>query len=55
MLFIFTPGGFEDLLRVVSRPAASRALPPAGDTPPSDEEMRVMLAAIEAHGCELLG
>ena len=25
------------------------------DTPPSDEEVLAMQAAIEAHGCELLG
>lgn len=56
MLFIFTPGGFEELLRAVSRPAESRELPPPGDgAPPSDEEMQAMQAAIEAHGCEILG
>ena len=55
MLFIFTPGGFEELLRATSRPAESRTLPPAGDdTQPSDEDMRAMQAAIQAHGCELL-
>jgi len=55
MLFIFTPGGFEELLRAVSRPAQNRSLPPAGDdTPPSDEDMQRMLAAIQTHGCELL-
>ena len=55
MLFIFTPGGFEELLRATSRPADSRSLPPAGDdTPPSDEEMQRMQAAIQAHRCELL-
>ncbi len=55
MLFIFTPGGFEELLLATSRPADSRTLPPAGDdTPPSDEEMQRMQAAIRAHGCELL-
>lgn len=54
MLFIFTPGGFEELLRAVSRPAASRTLPPADEDPPSDEEMQRMQAAIQAHGCELL-
>ena len=55
MLFIFTPGGFEELLRAVSRPADSRTLPPAGeDAPRSDEEMQRMQAAIQAHGCELL-
>ena len=55
MLFIFTPGGFEDLLRATSRPAERRTLPPAGaDTPPSDEELQRMQAAIQAHGCEVL-
>jgi quercetin dioxygenase-like cupin family protein len=55
MLFVLTPGGFEELLRAVSRPAESRALPPADDgAPPSQEEMQRMQAAIQAHGCELL-
>jgi mannose-6-phosphate isomerase-like protein (cupin superfamily) len=56
MLFIFTPGGFEELLRAVSAPAKTRSLPPADAvTPvPSAEEMEQMEAAIRAHGCELL-
>lgn len=55
MLFIFTPGGFEKLLRATSRPAENRTLPPAGDDrPPSEEDMQRVLAAIQAHGCELL-
>jgi quercetin dioxygenase-like cupin family protein len=56
MLFILTPGGFEDLLRVISRPARSRTLPPTGEDtpPPSNEDMQRMQAAIQAHGCELL-
>ena len=56
MLFIFTPGGFEELLRAVSRPAESHTLPPAGAEapPPSDADMQRMQAAIQAHGCELL-
>jgi quercetin dioxygenase-like cupin family protein len=55
MLFVFTPGGFEELLRVTSRPAQSRTLPPAGgDPPPSTEDQERMQAAIHAHGCELL-
>lgn len=55
MLFIFTPGGFEEVLRAVSRPAETRTLPPPSDgTQPSDEEIQVMVAAIQAHGCELL-
>ena len=52
MLLIFTPGGFEELLRATSRPADSRTLPPAGeDTAPSDEEIQQMQAAIQVHGC----
>ena len=55
MLFVFTPGGFEDLLRAVSRPAETRTLPPADGGPPaSAEDKQRMQAAIRAHGCELL-
>jgi len=38
MLFIFTPGGFEELLRATSRPAEGNGLPPASDVPPTDED-----------------
>jgi quercetin dioxygenase-like cupin family protein len=55
MLFIFTPGGFEDLLTAVSRPAETRTLPPAANgTPASHEDAQHAQAAIQAHGCELL-
>jgi quercetin dioxygenase-like cupin family protein len=55
MLFILTPGGFDELLRAVSMPAEARTLPPAEDgAPPSEEEMRQMEAAIRAGGCEIL-
>lgn len=52
MLFIFTPGGFEALLREMSEPASARTLPP-----PSTEEPDVeRIAAIAArHGNEFLG
>jgi NAD(P)-dependent dehydrogenase (short-subunit alcohol dehydrogenase family) len=47
--------GFEDVLRVISRPAESRMLPPAGeDPPPSDQDMERMQAAVQAQGCERL-
>ncbi len=51
MLFIATPGGFEDLVVAMSRPAASRTVPP-----PSDEEpdWGHVAAVAKAHGCELL-
>jgi quercetin dioxygenase-like cupin family protein len=55
MLFIFTPGGFEELLRAISRPAEGDVLPPPGEGPPSDDEMQQMQAAIRSYGCELLG
>jgi hypothetical protein len=45
MLFIFTPDGFEELIREMSEPARTRTLPPPvskmvavrrrGDRPPS--------------------
>jgi hypothetical protein len=55
MLFIFTPGGFEELLRATSRPAEGNGLPHASDVPPTDEELQQMRAAIRAGGCEWLG
>ena len=52
MLFIMTPGGFENLVRGMSVPAESRTLPP-----PSDEEpdWAHVAAVAKANGCELLG
>jgi quercetin dioxygenase-like cupin family protein len=52
MLFIFTPGGFEDLVRATSDSAGSRTLPPT-DHPMPDEEQ--MMAAQGAAGCERVG
>ena len=52
MLFIFTPGGFEDAVRAMSVPAQTRALPPADAPGPDDEQM---MAAVEAAGCEIVG
>lgn len=51
MLFIMTPGGFEELVIGMSRPAASRTLPP-----PSSEEpdWQHIAAVAKANGCELL-
>ena len=56
MLFIFTPGGFEELLMAVSAPAEQRGLPPTDreEPEPTEEAMEAMQAAIRAHGCELL-
>jgi quercetin dioxygenase-like cupin family protein len=52
MLFIFTPGGFEDLIRKMSEPAAEHTLPP----PPDEDELdfeRIQEIADE-YGAELL-
>jgi quercetin dioxygenase-like cupin family protein len=51
LLFIVTPGGFEDLVIAMSEPAHSRTLPP----PPEEEpDMGRLAAIVKAHGCELL-
>jgi quercetin dioxygenase-like cupin family protein len=52
MLFILTPGGFEELVRATSDPAQSRTLPPP-DHPLPDEDR--MAAALAAAGCGLMG
>jgi mannose-6-phosphate isomerase-like protein (cupin superfamily) len=52
MLFIMTPGGFEDLVRGMSVPAQSRTLPPASDEAPDWDHVA---AVAKANGCELLG
>lgn len=52
MLYIMTPGGFEDLVREMSVPAQSRTLPPASDDEPDWEHVA---AVAKAHACELLG
>ena len=51
MLFICTPGGFENLVRGMSVPAERRMLPPPADDEPDWEHVA---AVAEANGCELL-
>ncbi len=51
MLFIFTPGGFEDLLIATSEPAGSRTLPPPSTAEP---DLGRIAAIAKAHGNELL-
>ena len=51
MLFILTPGGFEDLVIAMSEPARARTLPP----PSTEEPDMVQVEAIaEARGGEVL-
>lgn len=52
MLFIFTPGGFEEVIREMGEPAASRTLPPASEEEPDMERIQ---AIAEKYGSELLG
>jgi mannose-6-phosphate isomerase-like protein (cupin superfamily) len=51
MLFICTPGGFENLVRGMSVPAERRELPPPTDEEPDWEHVA---AVAEQNGCELL-
>lgn len=51
MLFIMTPGGFEEMITTMSEPALERTLPPAGEEP----DWERVAAIAEAHGIELLG
>ncbi len=51
MLFIPTPGGFEELVKAMSVPAGSRTLPPSSEEEPDVVEMA---AIAKAHGAELL-
>jgi hypothetical protein len=51
MLFIVTPGGFEELVIEMSQPAGSRTLPPPSEEEPDWEQIA---AIAKAHGNELL-
>jgi len=52
MLFILTPGGFENMVIALSEPAASRSLPPPSDEEPDFERL---CAIAESYGMEILG
>jgi quercetin dioxygenase-like cupin family protein len=51
MLFILTPGGFEDLVTAMSEPAGACTLPPPSIEKP---DMADIKAIAEAHGVEIL-
>jgi mannose-6-phosphate isomerase-like protein (cupin superfamily) len=51
LLFIMTPGGFEDLVMEMSEPALTRTVPPPSDEEPDME--RIQAIAMK-YGCELL-
>lgn len=52
MMFLFTPAGFEDLLRATSEPAPERRIPREGEGMPDFETLP---ATVQRFGCELLG
>ena len=51
LLFVMTPGGFENLVREMGVPAERRELPPESDEEPDWERVA---AIAEANSCELL-
>ena len=51
MLFIVTPAGFEELVRLISAPADSRSLPPG---PQDTADITDFPALVASYGCELL-
>src|SRR5687768_1902373 len=51
MLFIVTPAGFEDLVRLISVPAAGRTFPP---TPQEPADLAELGEVIAGYGCEIL-
>ncbi len=52
MLYLMTPGGFENLVIGMSLPASERTLPPPSGAEPDWEHVAAVAAA---NGCELLG
>ena len=52
MLFMFTPGGFENLLRATSAPAVELRVPVGDEGMP---DMDALPDIIKRYGCELLG
>jgi mannose-6-phosphate isomerase-like protein (cupin superfamily) len=54
LLFILSPGGFEEFIYATSVPAKERTLPPAPEGPPSEAEMEHLRALARQYGGELL-
>ena len=52
MLFLFTPGGFEQLLRASSEPAGAWRIPHDGEAVP---DYAALPDVAKRYGCELLG
>jgi mannose-6-phosphate isomerase-like protein (cupin superfamily) len=54
LLFLLSPGGFEEFIYATSEPAKEHTLPPAPEGPPSEAEMEQLRAAARQYGGELL-
>jgi mannose-6-phosphate isomerase-like protein (cupin superfamily) len=54
LLYLLSPGGFEELIHATSEPAEQLTLPPSPDAPPSDEEMEQLMAVVRCYGAEIL-
>ena len=55
LLFLFTPAGFEDLIREMGEPARELTIPPQPEEPPDEAEMERMMAIAAKYGGEILG
>jgi hypothetical protein len=55
LLFLLSPGGFEDLVRDMGEPAREITIPPQPEEPPDEAEMEQMATIAARHGNEILG
>lgn len=55
LLFMLSPGGFEQFIYETSEPAGALTLPPAADAPPSEAEVSALMEAAQRAGAEILG
>jgi mannose-6-phosphate isomerase-like protein (cupin superfamily) len=55
LLFIFSPGGLEGLIREMGEPARSLTVPPQPEEEPDEAEMQRMAAIGLRYGAEILG
>jgi quercetin dioxygenase-like cupin family protein len=55
LLFVFTPAGFEGLIREMGEPARSLTIPPQPGEPPDEAEMGRLMAIAARYGGEILG
>jgi quercetin dioxygenase-like cupin family protein len=55
LLFVFTPAGFEGLIREMGEPARSLTIPPRPEEPLDEAEMGRLMAIAARYGGEILG